>query len=142
MTLKELSQLYYLRPEIEYLKSKIDKLRTTAESTSVALSAMPSSGRISDRVGSTGVDIVYYQVKLEQAQAKSIEELAKLEEYINSITDSFIRQIFRLRFEECRQWEDVADRLNTTSYSVKHACYRYLHRSEKLAHMAHNSMIE
>lgn len=142
MTLKELSQIYYLRKEKDYIRDKIEKLRSEAESTTRTFSGLPGSGRISDKVGNGSVSIIYLQTKLARTEQRITEEVIKLEEYLDSISDSYIRQIFRLRFEECRKWEEIADLLHTTSYSVKHICYRYLKRNEKLAHMAQSDMVK
>lgn len=142
MTLKELSQIYYLRKEKDHLRNKIEKLRSEAENTTQTFPGLPGSGKISDKVCGGVTSIVYLQDKLEKAEQRITEEVIKLEEYLDSISDSFIRQIFRLRFEDCRKWEDIADLLHATSYSVKHICYRYLKRNEKLAHMAQSDMVE
>lgn len=139
MTLKELSQIYYLRKEKEHIRNKIKKLRSEAESTAQVFSGQPGSGKISDRVGNGSVSIVYLQTKLTQTEQRITEEVIKLEEYLDSISDSYIRQIFRLRFEECMKWEDIASITGSSEYSVKKTCYRYL---KKMSHMSHSDMVE
>ena len=142
MTLKELSQIYYLRKEKDLLREKAEKIRSEAESTTQNLSGLPGSGKVSDKVGDGSAAIICLQVKIEQTEQKIAEEIVRLEQYLDSVSDSYILQIFRLRFEECMKWEEIADRLHTTSYSVKHICYRYLKRSENMAHMAHSDRVK
>lgn len=55
-----------------------------------------------------------------------IYERSRLERYISDIPDSLTRQIFTLRFIEGLTWEDVADKIGSSSYSVKHICYRFI----------------
>ena len=51
MTLKELSQLYYLNREIEMDKKRLLELEARAVSCSSDLSGMPRSSGVGDRVG-------------------------------------------------------------------------------------------
>lgn len=81
--------------------NKIEKLRSEAESTTRTFSGLTGSGRISDKVGNGSVSIVYLQTKLARTEQRITEEVIKLEEYLDSISDSYIRQIFRLRFQGC-----------------------------------------
>lgn len=54
MTLKELSQLYYLNREIEMDKKRLLELEARAVSCSSDLSGMPRSSGVGDRVGRYG----------------------------------------------------------------------------------------
>lgn len=132
MTLKELSQLYYLKKEIKQYERKIEVLRTRAEGTTQALSDMPGGGGNKDKVGTSATDIVNYENKIKEAKQKCEVELKKLEDYIYAIDDSLTRQIFTLRFVEIKSWNEVADKIGSSEYSVKHTCYRYLKRNNKV----------
>ena len=107
MTLKELSQLYYLDREIELDRERLAELRANLLCPrSPNYDGMPHSP----------------QAKIEQR----IYERSRLERYISDIPDSLTRQIFTLRFIEGLTWEDVADKIGSSSYSVKHICYRFI----------------
>ena len=126
MTLKELSQLYYLKKEIKRYEQKIEELRAKAEGTTQALSGMPGGGSNKDKVGTAATDIVNYEYKIKEAKQKCEVELKKLEDYIDSISDSRTRQIFMLRFVESKSWNQVVDEVGGSEDSVKKICYRYI----------------
>ena len=129
MTLKELSQLYYLKKEIKRYEQKIEELRTKAEATTQALSGMPGGGGNKDKVGTAATAIVSYENKIKAAKQKCEVELKKLEDYIDSISDSRTRQIFMLRFVEGKNWNQVVDEVGGSEYSIKQICYRYIKKT-------------
>ena len=126
MTLKQLSQLYYLRKEIEMYEQMIKKLQSEAEITTQKITGMPSSGNVSDKVGQIAADIADYKALIDCDKKKCKYELEKLHKYIQSIDDSLTRQIFTLRFINGCNWNKVADAIGSSEYSVKHICYRYI----------------
>lgn len=126
MTLKELSQLYYLQKEIRMYENKIKELRTQAEGITKPLTGMPGGGGNHDRMGSAIEKIDLYEHKINALRERCITELMSLSAYISAIDDSLTRQIFMLRFVDGLQWEDVAERTGSSEYAVKHICYRYI----------------
>ncbi|MDD6489291.1 MAG: hypothetical protein PUG48_05695 [Clostridia bacterium] len=126
MTLKKLSQLYHLKQEIKMYEQLIQKLQSDAEGTTQNLTGMPPSGNVSDKVGQIATDIADYKALIEYDKQKCKEEYRKLHEYIQSIDDSLTRQIFTLRFVECKSWFEVADSIGSSEYAVKQICYRYI----------------
>lgn len=128
MTLKELSQLYYLNREIEMDKKRLQELEMRAVSCTPDLSGMPRSSGVSDRVGRYAADIVDLRGIIEAKLQQCIYERNRLERYISEIDDSLLRQIFTYRFVNGLPWEQVAACVggSNTSASVKMACYRYL----------------
>lgn len=126
MTLNELSQYYYLKREIEKYENKIKALETKATSTTQNITGMPHSGSVSDKVGDTATEIAYYRSQIELDKLKCKNELERLDKYIRNINDSLTRQIFELRFVERLKWQEVADSIGSSEYSVKHICYRYI----------------
>ena len=128
MTLKELSQLYYLNREIEMDKKRLLELEAQAVSCSPNLTGMPRSPGISDKVGRYASEIADLKGIIEAKLQQCIYERNRLERYINSIDDSFLRQIFTYRFVNGLPWEQVAACAggSNTPAGVKMACYRYL----------------
>lgn len=126
MTLKELSQYYYLKREIEIYENKIMLLECKATSTTQSVTGMPHASGVSDKVGDNATEIAFYHSQIELNKLKCINELKRLDRYIRSIDDSLTRQIFELRFKDRLKWEDVASTIGSSEYSVKHICYRYI----------------
>lgn len=133
MTVKELSQLYWLTREIEADKRRLEELEQVAGAPSVSkLTGMPHSQNNDSKVEKLAAEIADLKTIIAARQIQCIHEQARLERWINGIKDSEIRQIFSLRFTEGLSWLDVADRMTAlyerdfTDYAVKKRCYRYL----------------
>lgn len=133
MTVKELSQLYHLRGEIEMNKRHLEELEAQKGCAPVAIDGMPhGKGPAVSRVEQLAAEIVDLEAIIHAKQIQCIHERARLERYIQEIPDSITRQIFELRFVEGRQWEEVAQEISgslgqdRTAYAVKKRCYRYL----------------
>ena len=129
MTTKELSQLFWLNREIDKRKQKLEELEAQIGTSSIPIDDMPhGSGPAGSQVEQLAAEIVDLKAIIEAKQTECIHERNCLERYIASIPDSITRQIFTLRFAECKTWEEVADAVggNNTGESVKKRCYRYL----------------
>lgn len=133
MTLKELSQLYYLNREIEMDQRRLEELRTKAESPgSPRFDGMPRIKSNVSKVERYAEDIADLEAIIAAKQQQCIHERNRLERYINDIDDSRLRMIFKLRFVNGLQWPQVAAHIggNNTAKSVSKACYRYLDETE------------
>ena len=129
MTIKELSQLYHLKKEITDLGERLYKLKTEAYAASSAnLSGMPTAKSNASRTERFAVEIAALEDMISDRQDRCIDELFKLEQWINTIEDSRLRLIFTYRFVNRLSWVQVAFRIGgyETEDSVKKACYRYL----------------
>lgn len=131
MTLKELSQLYYLNREIEDLKFKISELEAKATDTSVKTTGMPHSAGAGDKIGRAVAELDYYRAKLTDRLERCRIELIRLNDYISACPDSLTRQILTYRFVNGLSWNQVAANvgMSATEYSVKHIAYRYIKSS-------------
>jgi len=129
MTLKELSQLYYLNREIEMDMRRLEELRAKAENPSSGkLSGMPKSPNVERKLERYISEIVDLAAIISTKQQRCIHERNRLERYINDIPDSITRMIFTLRFINGFSWYQVAEHIGgrNTDKSVSKACYRYL----------------
>ena len=164
MTVKELSKLYRLNREIEQNMRTLERLEAALHDDESLLRDLRSSiGDVSSppmsdmpkahNVGSAVEDMVMRIAQLESniAQKRSaildiritistrqtlcLLERKRLEEYISSIDDSLLRQIFTLRFVNGLPWEQVAESIGggNKAESARQACYRYLkaHKSDE-----------
>lgn len=135
MTLKELSQLYYLNREIAADQRRLDELNSTVGTPSAPpLSDMPRAPHgVESKVERLAAEIIDLQAIIAARQIQCIHERARLERWISDIPDSLTRQIFTYRFAECLSWLDVALRVggNNTEGGVRMICYRYLREREE-----------
>lgn len=131
MTIKELSQLYWLNREIEHDQERLERLRIEAESpSSTRLDGMPrQSGRpVQSKTERLVLEIIDLEAIIAAKQIQCIHERQRLERYIADVPDSLTRMILTLRFVNNLPWDQVAYSIgggNTTD-AVKKRCYRYI----------------
>ena len=129
MTVKELSQLYWLNREIEEDKKRLDDLEAAASSPkSPNWDGMPHAPGYTDTLGRLVAEIVDLQAIIAAKQLQCIHERNRLERYISDIPDSLTRQIFALRFINGLTWYQTAMHIGggNTEDSVRQRVYRYL----------------
>ena len=128
MTLKELSQLYYLNREIEMDQQRLRELEVKALPGAQVITRMPHGSGVSDVVGRYAAEIADLRGIIEAKHQQCLYERSRLERYIAGIDDSLLRQIFTYRFINGLPWHQVAACTGggNTADSVRMACYRYL----------------
>ncbi len=134
MTLKELSQLYYLNREIEIDQQRLAELRAKAFGASaMVLSHAPGGGKVESRLEKDVAEIVDLEAILSAKITQCMHERNRLERYIADIPDSLTRQIFTLRFINGLHWLQIAFSVGgeNTEASVKMICYRYIKKTAK-----------
>lgn len=127
MTLKELSQLYYLRKEIESDNERLLRLQSEVLSYGTPdLSGMPRGGTGENRLERLIAEIVDLERIITDKLVDCVAERVKLERYIASVDDSLTRQILTLRFVENEPWYKVALDVGggNTAEGVKKRAYR------------------
>lgn len=131
MTLKELSQLYYLNREIEMDKRCLRELEAKALPGAQVLAGMPHASGVSDIVGNCAAEIADLRDIIESKHRRCLYERSRLERYINEIPDSTTRQIFKLRFVDGLKYDEIALRLGggNTFEGVRKRVYRYLNKN-------------
>ncbi len=133
MTLRELSQLYWLKREIEADTARLRELEESAyHAGAAALGGMPRGTGAGRGTEQRAVAIAGLRTGIEEKQARCIQERQRLEAYIAGIDDSLTRQIFTLRFIDGLTWEQVAVKIGggNTPEGVKKRFYRYLKTHE------------
>lgn len=128
LTVREMSQLYYLNREIDQLKRQLEELECLAEGTAQVITGMPHGSGTSDKVGRYAVRIADLRSMIDNRKARCWDELNRLNAYIDGVEDSLTRQILTLRYVNGLSWQQVADSVGgaNTEDSVKKICYRYL----------------
>lgn len=127
MTKKELSQLYWLNREIEKEKERLAELEAAATNTSAKISGLPHVSGISDKTA-IAAQIADCKAIIEAKINLSVVEYNKLNRYIASVDDSYIRQILRMRYIFGLSWTQVAHQIGggNTADGVRMAHNRFL----------------
>ena len=134
MTLKELSQLYYLNREIERDQERLEKLRARASAPGAPnYDGMPKSPSFENRLERYIAEIVDLEAIIQAIITQCLHERARLERYIAEIPDSLTRQIFQLRFINGLTWVQIAFSVGggNTEEGVRKRVYRYLDQENK-----------
>lgn len=108
MTIKELSNLFYLEKEIDKLQEELEEIGEIGSST---IDSSPKTKKISKKVEQIVLKKCNLMELIVKSQIKCIEERCKIENYIRSITDPKIRLIIRLRFIDFKNWYEIADEI-------------------------------
>lgn len=108
MTKKELSQLYYLKKEIKEQQRRLAELEETATNCSAKITGLPSGRGISDKTGNYAAQIADLKALLDLNIKKCFCELNRLNRYIQSVDDSQMRTILRLRYIQGLTWQRIA----------------------------------
>ena len=134
MTLKELSQLYYLNREIERDKDRLEMLRAKASAPGAPnYDSMPKSPSFENRLERMCAEIIDLEAIMQAKITQCLHERSRLERYIADIPDSLTRQIFTLRFINGLTWLQIAYSVGggNTEEGVRKRVYRYLIQENK-----------
>lgn len=134
MDKEQLKQIKYIKSEIAVIENQINNIEpsTITDKVTGSSSYFPYTQR---SFTLEGIDIEEYDKRTRRLRRKLInrkEKLLELQEkvnnFIDSIDDSLVRQIITLRYIEGLNWYEVADRIgeNSTSESVRKVAERYL----------------
>lgn len=134
MTLKELSQLYYLNREIERDRERLEQLRARVSAPgSPGCDGMPKSHDFENRLERYVAEIADLEAIIQAKITQCLHERNRLERYIAEIPDSLTRQIFQLRFINGLTWVRIAFNIGggNTEEGVRKRVYRHLWRENK-----------
>jgi len=104
LTISELKQYRALQNEIRSLKRRINNEHVVTDTVS---GSSPEHPYIQGPRTVKGVT-EKYQAQLQKAYNRSYDELIKLNEFIDSIPDVQLREIFRYRFVDGYTWTKTA----------------------------------
>lgn len=129
MTLKELSQVYYLKRDIKDLKQRISELEYSITDTSAKISGMPHTGKSGDKIGHFSTEIIYYKSVLNEKLKEYTAEFIRLFNYISACPDSLTRLILKYRFIDGMSWNQVAAEIGISESAAKQIAYRYIRKN-------------
>ena len=130
MTIKELSQLYHLKREIEMDRLRLRNLEARAQPGAQVITGMPHTPGTKDKVGECAAEIADLIGIIEAKRKQCLYERNRLERYIAGIDDSLTRQMFKLRFVNGLTWRQVAACIGggNTAAGCRKAAQRYLRK--------------
>lgn len=135
MTLKELSQLYYLNREIDRDVKRLEELKVRAISLRGSnITGMPSGGSFGgSSIERNAAEIADLEAIISAKIQQCLHERCRLERYIADIPDSLTRMIFTLRFVNGLSWVQVAMHIGggMSTTGVQSICYRYIDSENK-----------
>lgn len=121
--MRGLNKLYYIKIDIENIKREIESIPTIS---SPQLTGMPHGSGISNPVVSYVIKKEELVERLNQKIAKYTEELARIENIIDSIDDIEIRTIARMRFVLCLSWEEIGERVHLDRTNCARKLKKYI----------------
>ncbi len=107
VTKKELSQLYDLNREIEQQQYRLEELESVLQGKSIKITGMPLSLNTGE-VFDCESEIMDLQQRISYNVKKCWHELNRINRFIDSIEDSKMRQILRLRYINGLTWQQIA----------------------------------
>lgn len=127
MTRKELSQLCWLKKEIERESRRLEELEALATGCTAGASGMPGSGGLSDKTA-IAVQIADCKTLIETKRYELVTEYNRLLHYIKDVDDAYMRNILKYRYIECLTWSQVATRMGSTPDAVRMAHHRFFQK--------------
>lgn len=132
MTKERLSQLSWLKLEIEELSTRARKIESALSGRTSRIDSMPWLGGTKDIVGDLMPELSSLMDKLLHCRKRAMDEFTILQTFINQIDDSQVRLIFTMRYLDGYSWHKVAWRLGgNTADSVRMVHNRYLARLDQ-----------
>ena len=138
MTKNELGQLLSLRKEIRELDAKVEKMQAQRVEKVMdrVHTSMPDFPYTNTTKTITGIDdkggkghrkeLTGNEILLLKRRKQAVEAEYKISQYINSISDSRIRRIVSLRYEEGLSWDKVAADMNCDRTYPEKLLVKYL----------------
>ncbi len=130
MTAKELSQLRWLKREIEDTRKRLAALEAAARGATNAATGLPRACGKADGAAAAAMTDAIADVRaiLQARTTAAAAEYVRLNRYIAGVDDSLMRQILSLRYIDDLSWPMVAARIGggNTEDGVRKAHNRYL----------------
>lgn len=127
--MKNLNNVYWLKKEVKQITEQIQELTMYQGS---------SFSGVSGGGGGNGSPIERYLLrkerlieKLQKLTDELVNEIQRVEEYIESIDDAEIRVIARKRYIENKDWQIIGDEMFMDRTTVSRKLKRYTERAHK-----------
>lgn len=110
MIREELNELYWLKKEVEDLQNRLQELEETNGVGSAKIdNEIHGSGGKSDPVERLTIKKIQLKNRIYETMLLILEEKEKIEKFIETIPDSKLRTIVRLRNIDLMTWEEIGN---------------------------------
>lgn len=137
MTVKELSELYYIEKEIVQIQTDIKNLKEKNFYKKPSLSEWIKGSRNYNQV-------LLYLEQEEELKQELLYQLMRLqkkrkeiEEFLECVVDAEDRLILRLRIVNQMTWQEIANELNLDRTTVSKRFYKFF-SDKKISHNSHS----
>ena len=110
MTKHDLQQYYWAKKNIKRLEDRLFELETVAIKVTTTLSHQPKGTSVSDKSGIIA-EIVEVQNEINYQLKRAYGLMAKVEEAIKALPEREACLV-RLRYIDCRRWEEICVDMN------------------------------
>ena len=124
--MKNLNKLYWLKQEVVQIENQIRELTILS---AFEMSGMPSGNSVSSPVEQFYNRLDKLRTKLQKAKEKVVDEVERLESYIEGIEDEEIKVLAKARFVECKSWEVIGKENNMERTTASKKLSKYLERN-------------
>lgn len=118
MRSEELNELYWLNIEIKDLENRLKELEESAGVSSAKLGDVIHGSDISNPVEKVAIKKMQLKKRLAEVMLLVLEEKEKIERFIETIPDSQLRTIVRLRNIDLMTWQEIGDVLGLDRKTV------------------------
>lgn len=113
MTRQELEEVFHIEKEIQDLERRItDKEKQSPMASDVVQNGYKGHAVIYGLDVKRAYKLQYMYEKLKKFKIKLVEKKQEIEDYIETIPFSEIRQIFRYRYIDNKNWVQIAHEMN------------------------------
>lgn len=123
MTYQELNRYFCIQKRIKQLNAELSMMPYLSATN---YDGMPHGSGISDTVHAQFVKREKLIDKLNYQKARAIDELDKLNDFIESIDDVEMQTIIHARFIECRAYESIGFEIFRSHTDVRRKLMNYL----------------
>lgn len=119
MTIEKLASYSHLKKEIEQIDLTIYELEKTIIGSSKINDINVPSGRISNPTEQLGLKLSKLKEKLISKKEDLLEKFEEIETFLATVTDLEVLTIIRIKYINCKSWNEVANELyidRTTAY--------------------------
>ncbi len=133
MTIDDASQIYYINKEIKALYRELAELKQQSFFKPIIISDMPHGGDTKDLYVEYTSSVLEIEDMIRYSLMKLQRERKKIEQFLDTVKDSELRLILRLRCINNMNWQEIGDEIGMDRRTASRKFYNYF----KVAHNAH-----
>lgn len=127
----EINELYWLNKEVEDLQNRLQELEETNGVGSSKMGDGIHGSEVSNPVEKVAMKKLELKNRIAEIMLTILEEKEKIERFVESISDSQIRTIIRLRNIDLMTWEQIGDFLGLDRKTVASKYNKFINEQTK-----------